>query len=71
MAGGRPSAVDAAWESMIVAEPPAAPGRQWARGGVSAGVAGDVSLAIDSTGTLYVAYADGGNGNRGTVMRFK
>lgn len=39
--------------------------------GFSAGaVWGNTSLAIDTTGTLYVAYGDGGNGNRATVMKY-
>jgi hypothetical protein len=38
--------------------------------GFSAGAASSVSLAVDSIGTVYVAYIDAGNGNRVTVMKY-
>jgi hypothetical protein len=40
--------------------------------GFSAGQAQYLSRAIDRySGTFYIAYEDGGNGNKVTVMRFK
>lgn len=39
--------------------------------GFSTGMAPWTSLAIDSTGTPCVAYADDGNGDKAAVMRFK
>jgi methionine-rich copper-binding protein CopC len=47
--------------------------RQWVNlgnAGFSAGQATYTSLAIAPNGTKYVAYADGGNGNKATVMMF-
>ena len=38
--------------------------------GCSAGPAVYMSLALDSGNTPYVAYRDGGNGNKATVMKF-
>ena len=38
--------------------------------GFSAGIADYTSLAFDSTGTPYVAYEDGSNGNKATVQKF-
>ena len=39
--------------------------------GFSAGAASYVSLSIDPSGTLYVAYGDGGNSNKVTVMAYR
>ena len=38
--------------------------------GFSAGEANYLSFAMDSSGTPYVAYSDGGNGGKASVMKF-
>src|SRR5256885_1656244 len=38
--------------------------------GISAGGASYISLAFSPDGVPYVAYTDGGNGERATVMKF-
>jgi hypothetical protein len=37
----------------------------------SAGSADFLTIKIDPSGTPYVAYTDGANGNKATVMRFR
>jgi len=38
--------------------------------GFSAGEAVDISIAIDGSGVIYVAYTDAANDDKATVMRY-
>lgn len=58
---------------LVLAILSSASGQTWrtvGTAGFSAGQADYTKIALDPSGTPYVAYSDGGNGNRATVMKF-